>query len=1218
MSDTVTKPFFTQLNNAFIALLLSAVAALSFIFFMFIWRDIQFQQVNDAGIPRLKYHYQSQLLVTQTLTAIDQFVQLPTANNINRQYQDLQQQYQVLTVFFNTQSPWKSRAQSKKIASLIAIKNDINYTAENINNNSVKNQRLLAESIYLFKGLAALLSPEIIAKNQQQAALLQQVLQDSITDRVTVRRARAYGKVSEKLITLNNLSQDLTLLLAKLQQVNMHTDLVFFELLQGEIDDFLVQAKISFSEQTEQKELVIMQLAQLEYLLAAPQNMLNKWHDQLRLYAQLKTALNQQKTILLTIRNNLAEVNIELAEQTLPNSHIDFVEKLKKTTYQLKLQVIPLTLLVASLSFLAILVFIIFHIRTRIKKADEHTLMMCEQLSETETEVPDNFHSSRDQQLAQFILANSQTLHNTYQALQTDNLHQLTTLAKDNDVAYWEMQPYAVGKSSASVLWKECLTDEKISTALKDNKSWRHYFDKTELLHLLSLARALKNTASNLDIDENSEVIILTTKAGKVIALSIHYHNNKFFGTLVNATLQNSLNKEIQQLTIASEADKQAVRHRNLANTRKLEQMLLRALLQCQSVSIGFDGTSFHVYRQLSRILDWCQQQLLSEELRQNTHSLQLADISLKGVLHSAILNAMCEARAQRNSITLKCDPQLMTRVELDSDLFQRLQLISCRLLLQECFKASLSCTLKVIDKRVGQQVVRFSYQLSSPKKRNHPPALLQLLCDIVQEESSTIGNDKDDDIPGIIRYAQQLLSLFQGTDLRLTPLEYGYNFSYNLPMVASENQQKEVFSVNFKQAYFLLISSQSKKISIVQQAISSANGCLEVLSSAETVAKRLTETELIRRPIAVVLFEMNNSLKEQQEYQLYIDKLPVHLQPKLMVMQAPLNAALHQQGFYSQSHQPLLSASFLAELSQLQQSDKQDNCLCSAELFNQPSYLPTQVEVLIAVNQPEQQQTLMRILQWLGLQITFVSDAETMNKYWYSGRYLILFTEFKQTPFITLNTGKSVHRGVFSFDEQQFLAIDLLNNKFAEQWYLGHINQGNNAEIKSEGNDFDMTQFAKLTKALKPWLKIKEKVLPSHLENKVTNKVFNSVESAENEVDSSGSFPPFDLQVYADNQGSPALAVIMLDEYLTDNQKQFNQLSVACQQIDENKGQQQAQQAITQLFIQAKTLAAGPLLAQLQVLQRLLDDENMKMIRSQLEKLQQVLSDIVTYAEGI
>jgi hypothetical protein len=1218
MSDTVKKPFFKQLNNAFIALFFSAVAALSFIFFMFIWRDIQLQQVNDSDIPRLKYHYQSQLLVTQTLTAIEQFVQVPTAKNINRQYQDLQQQYQMLTVFFNTQSPLKSSSQSKKIASLIAINNDINYTAESLNDNSAKNQSLLDESIHLFKGLAALLSPGILAKNQQQAALLQQVLQDSITDRVTVRRARAYGKVSEKLISLNKLSQDLTLILAKLQQVNMHTDLVFFELLQKEIDDFLAQAKISFSEQTEQKEQAIMQLAKLEYLLNAPQSMLDKWHDQLRLYAQLKIALNQQKIILQTIKSNLAEVNIEPTEQTSPKNYIDFVEQLKDTTYQLKLQVIPLTLLVASLSFLALLVFMIFLIRTRIKKSDEHTLMMCEQLNETEAHLSDNFSSSSDQQIAQLILVNNQALHNTYQALQTDNVHQLTTLAKDNDVAYWEMKPCAVGISSSSTLWRECLTDESISTALKVDASWRHYFDKIDVLHLLNLARALKNTASNQDSDENSEVIILSTKEGKVIALSIHYRNNKFFGTLVNATLQNSLNKEIQQLTLVIETNKQAVWQRNLANTRKLEQMLLRALLQSQSVSIGFDGASFHVYRQLSRILDWCQQQIFSEELRQNTHSLQLADTSLQGVLHSAILNAMCEARAQRNSITLKCDPQLMTRVELDSDLFQRLQLISCRLLLQECFKASLSCTLKVIDKRVGQQVVRFSYQLSSPKKRNHPPALLQLLCDIVQDKSPTLGNGKEDNIPEIIRYAQQLLSLFQGTDLTLTPLEYGYNFSYNLPLVACENQQKAAFSVNLNQASFLLISSQSKKISIIQQAISSANGCLEVLSSAETVANRLTETELIRRPIAVVLFEMNNSIKEQQEYQLYIDKLPVHLQPKLMVMQAPLNVALHQQGFYSQSHQPLLSTSFLAELSQLQLSDKQDNCLWSAELFSQPGYLPTQVEVLIAVKQPEQQQTLMRILQWLGLQITFVSDAKTMSKYWHSGRYLILFTEFKQTPFTTLHTGKSVHRGVFSFDEQQFLATDLLNNQFAEQWYLGHINKGNNAEIKPESNGFDMTQFAKLTKALKPWLKIKEKVLPNYIESKVTNKVFNRVKSGENRVDSSGSFPPFNLQVYADNQGSPALAVIMLDEYLTENQKQFNQLSVACQQVDESKGQQQAQQAITQLFIQAKTLAAEPLLTQLQVLQRLLDDENMKMIRLQLEKLQQVLRDIVTYAEGI
>lgn len=600
----------------------------------------------------------------------------------------------------------------------------------------------------------------------------------------------------------------------------------------------------------------------------------------------------------------------------------------------------------------------------------------------------------------------------------------------------------------------------------------------------------------------------------------------------------------IEFLESASSAENLLRESQERNNNDKLSNMVVRTMLQSQSVSIGSGVTSLQVYRQLARIFDWCRQNRIRHEFSSAMQSMTLNDVFLHREIDAALLNVITDSHFQRNNIYYQQDEKLLTHAKLDIRLFHRLFSGICRLLLADLFKANLQINTTVVDKNEGQQIVRFELSVRTSKKIAQVPEEVERLLLVERAESEKIiSNDTLD-------YMCLLFDSLHVTDKNAQLQEGGYQFSFTLP-IALADVTHEITSKNIDlhQANILLLSNDNSIRNTIENAISSANGLIESFAKPELIIQQLSTTCLANNKIDLVILGSDFYSKSLENIQQHISSLDESIQPKLFVMQPFFNASLEKHGLFEQTANPLKIIEMQQSLSNFLSDDRKSNKKFDANTFNTHPYLVTQVEVLFAVENPTEHLTLIRILQWLGLQIKIVCQPKAMMKFWTSGRYLLLFTEFEQSPFIEMAAGKGVRRDIFTFNKRSFATTG--DQSLVEKW--GEF-------VVPELKNIDA-----LVALLQPWLKRKEtKVISVDKNEKFTNEInvikpsevstVNTSEPLDNlssvlvlpEMSKNNKPQAIDLVLYAQNQGSAELAVIMLDEYLDEIDEAIKKLSVA------------------------------------------------------------------------
>ncbi|MBA6397233.1 hypothetical protein [Colwellia sp. BRX10-4] len=604
------------------------------------------------------------------------------------------------------------------------------------------------------------------------------------------------------------------------------------------------------------------------------------------------------------------------------------------------------------------------------------------------------------------------------------------------------------------------------------------------------------------------------------------------------------LKASLQQLALTHNTQILERQSQGNENTAKLTNMVVRSMLQSQSVSIGAGVTSVQVYRQLARIFDCCQQDKIRSEFLSAVKPMTLSDVALHNEIDAALLNIIADAHLQCNKIYYQQDPQLLTAAKVDVRLFHRLLSGLCRLLLVDLFKANLHISTLVIDKNEGQQIVRFDFSVTSKKTiAKLPKAFESLLLDERLESAKAHTNDTLD-------YLCLLFDSLNVTDKNVQLQEKGYQFCFTLPIgFADVAQEISVERVNLNQANILLLASDDDICSITEKAIISANGIMTTLADPEQIIEQLSTAQLIDKSIDVVMLASDLYVTLFEKIQQQISSLSIDIQPKLFVMQPYLNAPLERYGLFEQTETPLQILTLQQSLADFLTTEQTTNHQLPASVFNKHQYLSTQVEVLFAVENPSKQLTLLRILQWLGLQVKIVCQPKTMTQLWSSGRYLLLFTEFEQSPFIKMSAGKSVRRDIFTFNQSNFFAEE--SPKLADKWAVS---------ILPALYDVDA-----LVLLLQPWLKAKPtKVVAINTVKAQSNKtreyinidaeLLKTTEKLDDVLSNLDLTPtaktnqpePFNLEHYAKNQGSAELAMLMLGDYLADIDDAMKKLPTA------------------------------------------------------------------------
>jgi len=1131
-----------------------------------IWQtNQQLTQITQLELPQLKVKEEVQQFQIETNQLYAQLAAAETADEFQHFQQGIRSRLQTLAA--NKSLP------SLSLARLLA---DVEKNGEQLlrfSRNSNRNIQLKQNSIIQIQLVLDSLDKLIVDKEQRQLALYQQIISDRVNDRVTANRARAHAKVIQELSILRQLHKLLARVLSDFYALNIHTSLNLFELT----SDKLEQSFVLFSQlvQSEDKDLLELneQLDTLDKLLLSEQRTLAKWRGHLRLAEEYLSQASRLQEALkgLSYTRTLDVVDREMPLTKVLNKAISGNDQLITDQQVQQAQLVFLILLFAAFGYL------LMRIRLHIRSHGEQSYALYKQLVE-QGEPSITPLSSENIEVSRLIgqIQRPEHTESDYQAIVADFQQQLSAILSNHGVAFWSLkdgEPLLKNKVLQSLLAKEAKAGRVTS--------WRQWFEKSAVEKLLAAARAAKTS-------QESQSLRVKSVDGKGFLICIGFEQG-FQGTIADNQVVEALDKLVENLHTDILELKQRQLASQLSANEEISKMLIAALLQAQSNLAESEAMPWH--RQIKRIYDWAQQGKVSAQLRLHTEPLRLSDVHFQNEVSAAAINALAEANSQRNQVLLDTSPMLAQKVRLDLGLFHFTLQTFCRLLLAKQLKSRLVLKLQLADKKAGQQIVRFSGYLDTNKAQDCLPADIEAL--VAQETSHEQG------------MAQSLRDAFSRLHVSNVSAELkdnGYQVGFDMPLAIAE-QQAALDSIDLKQANIVLVSADAGTRALVCKEVKEANGLIEALANPDYFAKQLSIKHLNRKAVDIVILAADCLVTAHDNVRQHIQSLPAGLQPKLMVMQPAYQSHIATYGLYSLCNYPFCARTLLNELSALIHGEQRHNRLVEPEKFKGLSFLPTQVEVLLACAEPNKFQPLACLLSWLGLHITFVTHPQSMRQEWQTGRYLILLTEFEASPYIQLSQGNSVQRTVFSLSQGLFEQLPESERKIADKWHSGLVPE--------------ITKVDEILSLFSPWLKRKQRAKVERQPKAVISPEGESANLDASDLEllvtTSDDKASFDLQRYAANQGTPEMAALMLDEYVQSNCENFARLSQACADHDIDK----ALECLVVIKQNARIMAADALLLTCLSAEKAID-EDITQLAAQLKPMAEEITAIETFADAI
>ncbi|WP_426369335.1 hypothetical protein [Pseudocolwellia sp. HL-MZ7] len=1167
-------PFHRQISGSLVFLYLSFIFIIGFASFLLYQRNVQINELVEIQIPELEFVYQYK-----------EYLKLN--NDLMLALNNSETADQLVSVFTDIKKNLKDTStlnlvNVRNVNRLIAELDDIDNVVDRIVANDPRNHTLKQTSVIQLNILADTLIEQIERNTTAQLMHHKKVTMNGVNGYIPAGNAIEYVETTR---ILNQLNKSLDLIdeaIFGFESLSIKYSVDELEGVTRKVDLAITTWLSALGSDPEDME-IRNKIEELQILLNVDQRVLGKWYSHLRLSEEVfnRVQLINQKLAGLYPSTNVP-VNYISSDQVVPSFVSLVTEKINyKITVQEYYYVLIGLLLISLLSILAML----FRFQTRVKVYGENTVDLCASILSDDNgnkDQSDYVKTAEQLRIVGLIQQIQKPEHSESQYQVLRDLHQrdLNFINEQHHIVIWQYQPLNTYIDVNDFL-------VHLSTDF-DNKvtSWRHLFDRKSLAEIISIAKDVRD----------SKIIQsygLKLKNGVQLEVLIGFDGISWFGTL-------SHHKKLELLknTVTSLKKK----HKNTENVAveelsetidKFSQMILRAMIQSQGSSVDINGSSLPVYRQLTRMLDWCGQTNIVTQLQNHPKSAHYIDISFKDELHAAVFNAMSEASLQKNKVYLNVDSKILPFSNIDHLLFHRMLTSVIRVILAELFNATMQLDLQVIDSDAGKQTVQFSFVITPVKPLKVMPDLVTRLVN--EDKKSESASD-------IIVYLNALMQRLNIHQVQSELNDNGFKVIFNMPLIAQDIHpaDKEIAKVNLQNTSIIYLGACQQSQQIIEQHIKDAGADIITLNNVEALTKEFTVQTLERKPIHLIIVNDDIAKTSLDEIKNYQKILPNNMQPKLFVMQSPMNPRYHKQGLYNQISTPLLKGSFQTQLDKLLKSEATDNLLIDAEVLSQYQYLPTRVEVLLAVSEPAEHQVLINILHWLGLQVHVVSQSEAMLKSWQSGRYLVLMSEFSQSPYIMLSTGKNIQRGVFTFKSELFDKPTgrLLNT--TKQWKVSTL--PNILDIKG------------LVTLLEPWLKSKaasvkqlnkpEKVISTQHQSydeflNESNKLDDADKdylnhyqllhpNVEIEQENDLQSEVLDMEKYALNQGSSELAAYMLDEYLDDIDNAIGNIekSISAQLVDDMK------QSIRIILKLSEVLGANNLNNEIKIVKTLLNED--------------------------
>ena len=1208
----LTKPFFHQkFYSSYIVLLFTLLCISLATFALIKVREMGFQEQLSSRLPQLETAQKQQVIINKAQESLKVLLFSDKADNFIAEHEALEKSLSQLMQLNTEQNlaDFPYLAQKNQIQQIIRIAGKDQNNQELV----LKTQADIARSLVGFKAFIDL-------KIKRAAELLYLINNDAFNEQVTVVRAKAHAKL------VTSITQD-QLAFNQLNNIAYFIPAINLQVQEQVIENIAKMSDLFFSWFSEEKKtmasenkILFEQLVELERLLQSDQRLISKWRGHIRLYNEYKVLAVAQVTHLTQITEQLTH---QLATPSNEKSALADFEKqlplwltnsLKQMNIKLSYSLIVMMLTITIIIGAVVIVALLMRFNRCIQQASAQQISVIEDsLALAENIKTTTYEEEKIVNLLTCVIKPKFTEQEVTK-LVAKFTHQLNAVANFHQATYWSFEQQTAD-------FTQPLVDKKVILAelldIQPIKSIRACFTKLSIKEFINAAKKVKKTAQPTSL-------VLEAITGQQILITINYQT-EFQKTadvafLHNAYLHGTLGFTFSHghevSSVASEADlvahsvlesaavlaalKDTQVNENIVLSNTINDKIIKAMLQSQAECLTKKRANSSLYKQLNRLFIWGQETQLHANVSSELFQLTLSETCLQSQILAALANVTAEMKGQKNIAQFDDNLPELCSVQLDPVLFNATILGLVRLMLTRLRNSQLSVSTHLHDRNDGQYIVKYQFSLTTEQKAIQPPVeLASLLAD-----NSDVKFDA-------VNFIRELLQRQHASEIHLDTTDSGYQLSFNLPhTIVIKNKAKiEQPLVDLTQKHILYVSDlddaslvNSDKTnakltdSLIYKTLQSTKAKLICVGNIAQAQAYLTEEQLKIRQINMVVLA---TTKLQVEISTMIEALKVKQQPKLFILSGKPYASVAQ-GIYSLSAMPFDKYALLAGISELHGAKNKSNKVISDEELSSAVYQHTGVEVLLAVANISQHNVLVQLLNFMGFNITVVVSAVEMLPLWRSGKYLILISEFDNSPVIELQNGLQVQRALIGFNATQ--VNEWQKQVKGKQWQFACLPK--------------ILKLDNLAAILATWLVIKEQpkqmksadssmpLMPSR-GNKVMTQEVNAFESLP---------AAFNLQQFVENQAGVELAVMMMDDYITENQQLVQKLSYAISV----KSQEHLNKYLNQLILNAQVMAAAELLDVCWSIKTHIAEKNYQLAQSSIAKLQDEVALVAQYAEAI
>ena len=1222
-----TLPLHRQLSSRFLLL------ALSFISLCFLASVLYFQHEQDLAVlkyqqlPSIEKYNQRQLLLIKNDRLINEVLNSKYAAKFGDYYHTINEDLTNISAL--------SRNNRQVLKQLTLQWQQQADNAKRLSESYRRNIQLKDNVIIQLTLVADSLSSLIAAQALQQNDLYRQITQDKLSARVTATKAKALSHLVNDLNINREFHRALIDSLVMFSQLDLHYDLINFDYIQQkthhEITHWLASATNIVTEDSNENVL-FEQITVLNDLLFSEQNTFEKWREQLRRANAFQAQLAKQKNELMPLLDKALVVQ-PIKSSMLEQQLINLMAKAN-----VGLQAKHYIWLVAAIFSLLTIIFIsaLFSLQRKIKNFGAQSTAVVEEWvanGEVTGLVPGLEIATIINSVEQ--LSRPEHSEADFRKQQQRHQTQIAAMSRHSGHVFWQFP--ALSKQKQQQL--RALLGSKLTY-----QHWRQYFSRVDVRAILSIAKQAKNNNS-------IEKIALVSLQGKAIVLTIEHLDGLWCGSLCNVEEYRRLEDSNTQLKQELKQQSQTNKVATIASSDDLALLISSTMQQRQMLSLA-QGNEQIAYQQLSALMSWSEQQKTSAQLRCDDFVLSLSTVNIANEIDTALANVGLYQASNNNAIYLNMAGELNSPVALESELFQAMINVICQRMLSDQQGVVLDVNVQALELSVTQQILRMSFQVNQPINTDK---LSQVINELVTDDE--IGTHASQ------HYLRDLQLIFNVSNKTAQQLEAVEEFSFELPLVLAESatSSSQLKTINQAQtaklakSTLLVIATDKSSRERICQQFTDSKAVVETMQDLLLFTRQYSVKRLTKNRLDVVILSPEVYLSDYDLITQHLASLPTKIQPKIMVIQ-PFNCTtLQRTGLFSVSNLPWFAGELAANVAQLISGSDNTNLLAAKEIFTPYRFMPTQVEVLLAVAESRAHQDLLRVLSWFGLQVTVVSQQESLERLWHSGRYLIVITEF--LPFeIDVAVPSTLVRGVFALTSEENSTIDSFcklnldaswqgenlaptldieqlsqqlapwlmpetDNKMSDTVAIPLVDKSEVSEDKTIISTLEVDQT---NIALEPEISMADleqsldfSLMLEHYGDKQTE--YEHVGKAQDEV--------FDLAAFAENQGAADLAAFMLDDYIADIAINISGLDAALQQHDANL----ALSHLKLLIRLAKIIAAQPLLKECLALNDFLNQnineqhadsefslQQKEQLQQQLNHLKLCLEQLTEFAESL